>query len=210
MTTETLVTDGTTTETAASQTAEPAAATLLDAPQQQQETTTVETKPADAATSATTVPDAYEFAVPEGHELTDDIKAELTATAKERGMTQEAAQQMLNDRAAWADKFKAVQTDAMTKARTEWESASKQDKEFGGDKLAENLGVARKALDQFATPELRSLLNQSGLGNHPEVIRLLVRAGKAISEDRIVTGGSEPVARDAAPQAIYSKSQMNP
>jgi hypothetical protein len=73
---------------------------------------------------------------------------------------------------------------------------SKGDKEFGGDKLSENLGVAKKALDAFGTAELRSLLNQSGLGDHPEVIRFMYRAGKAISEDRFV-GGAPAVGKGA-------------
>jgi hypothetical protein len=68
--------------------------------------------------------------------------------------------------------------------------ASKQDKEFGGPALAENLSVAKKALDAFGTAELRTLLNESGLGNHPEIVRLFFRAGKAISEDRVVTGST--------------------
>ena len=65
-----------------------------------------------------------------------------------------------------------------------------QDKEFGGPALAENLSVAKKALDAFGTAELRTLLNESGLGNHPEIVRLFFRAGKAISEDRVVTGST--------------------
>jgi hypothetical protein len=67
-------------------------------------------------------------------------------------------------------------------------TSSKTDQEFGGEKLSENLSVAKKALDAFGTPELRKLLDDSGLGNHPEVIRMMYRAGKAISEDRFVGG----------------------
>jgi hypothetical protein len=72
--------------------------------------------------------------------------------------------------------------------------------------------VAKKALDAFGTAELRSLLNESGLGNHPEVIRFMFRAGKAISEDSMVTG-NKGEARPAGPRsfndladALYSTS----
>ena len=40
----------------------------------------------------------------------------------------------------------------------------------------------------FGTPELRDVLNMTGLGNHPEIIRAFYRAGKAISEDAFVSG----------------------
>ena len=69
-----------------------------------------------------------------------------------------------------------------------WAEQSQGDTEIGGDRLQENLGVARKALEMFGTPELRDVLNMTGLGNHPEIIRAFYRAGKAISEDAFVSG----------------------
>jgi hypothetical protein len=98
--------------------------------------------------------------------------------------------------------------------RNEWMQASQVDKEFGGDKLNENMAVAKKALDSFGTPELRTLLQQSGLGNNPEVIRFMYRAGKAISEDTFVSnsnGASSGKANagdfNAKAAALYSNQQ---
>jgi hypothetical protein len=193
--TETLVTDGTSTETVTDpQTTAAPSGNLLDVPNQQESkdpaAETTDPKPADAAKDEpAAVPESYEFTVPEGHTLTDEIRDELTALAKERGLSQEAAQQMLNDRAAWADKFKQANVKALDEARTVWAEETKKDKELGGDKLQENLGLARKALDKFGTPALRELLNESGLGNHPEVVRMLLKAGRAISDDVVVTTG---------------------
>jgi hypothetical protein len=97
---------------------------------------------------------------------------------------------------------------------TEWETASKSDKEFGGDKFDANLAVAKKALDAFGTPELRALLGPydpknnpkgTGLGNHPEIIRAFLKAGKAISEDKFVSGTRAPAAltNASAANALY-------
>jgi len=85
--------------------------------------------------------------------------------------------------------------------RNQWVEASTTDKEFGGEKLTENLSVAKKALDAFGSPELRTLLNESGLGNHPEIIRILYRAGKAISEDQMVSG-NKGTAKPAGPKSF--------
>ena len=49
-----------------------------------------------------------------------------------------------------------------------------------------------KAIETFGTPELRSLLDSTGMGNHPEVVRLALKIGKAISEDTIVRGRNTP------------------
>jgi hypothetical protein len=42
-----------------------------------------------------------------------------------------------------------------------------------------NLGLARQALQRFGDDELRQLLNRSGLGDHPAVLRAFARAGRA-------------------------------
>ena len=80
-----------------------------------------------------------------------------------------------------------------------WLDQAKADPEFGGDKLAENLAVAKKALDAFGSPELVKMLNESGLGNHPEIVRAFYRAGQKISSGSFVpSGAGAPQTRDAA------------
>ena len=91
----------------------------------------------------------------------------------------------------------AVQKAAHDKLVTEWTDAAKTDKEFGGDKLNENLAVAKKALETFGTPELTKLLNDTGLGNNPEVIRMLFRAGTKISQGSFVQGSQAPQSQNA-------------
>ena len=135
-------------------------------------------------------PEKYEFKAPEGKQLDAETVEAFSEVAKELNLTQDAAQKMLT---AMSDKLGARQAAQVDAVRSQWAESSKSDKEFGGDKITENLSVAKKALDTFGTAELRSLLNDSGLGNHPEVIRFMFRAGKAISEDRYVgpsTGSS--------------------
>ena len=85
-----------------------------------------------------------------------------------------------------APKLADRQAQQIAALREGWSESSKADNEFGGEKLAENLATAKKALDAFGSPELKQLLNESGLGNHPEVIRMMYRAGKSISEDTFV------------------------
>ena len=150
-------------------------------------------------------PEKYEFKVPEGVTLDANAQTAFSEVAKELNLTQEAAQKVL-------DKMGPViagrHAEALTQAKAQWVESSKTDKEFGGEKLAENLAVAKKALDTFGTPELRTLLNESGLGNHPELIRAFFRAGKAISEDKFVpaTGDGPKGAKDPA-KALYPNQQ---
>lgn len=148
-------------------------------------------------------PEKYEFAQPEGVEMDDAGLAAFSDFAKSMNMTQEAAQAMLDK---MAPAMAARQQQAIEATRQQWAESAKADKEFGGDHLTANLAVAKKALDAFGTPELRTLLNDSGLGNHPEIIRLMVRAGKAISEDTFVRGGTgaPPPSSKSAADRLYS------
>jgi hypothetical protein len=74
--------------------------------------------------------------------------------------------------------------------------------------LPENLAAAKMALDTFGTPELRTLLIETGLGDHPEMIRAFVRAGKAISEDTLAMGGKKPAgAGKSTAEILYDKNQ---
>jgi hypothetical protein len=132
-------------------------------------------------------PEKYEFTAPEGREYDPGVLTAYSEVAKELNLPQEAAQKMIDK---IAPLIEARQVEQVETIRTEWAEAAKADQEFGGDKLNENLAVAKKALDKFGSPELRTLLNDSGLGNNPEVIRFMYRAGKAISEDTFV-GGSK-------------------
>lgn len=200
MTTETLMTDSANTTAAASTTASEATPVVIapeakaDAPQQPSTETTEQTevKTDEAATPEKVAPESYEFTAPEGQQLDKEATDELAGIAKELKLSQEEAQKVADIGAKMAQKWGNQQAEAIQKAAAEWAASATADKEYGGEKLAESLSTAKKALDAFGTPELRSLLNDSRLGNHPEVIRFMVRAGKAISEDRMVTGGAGP------------------
>jgi hypothetical protein len=151
-------------------------------------------------------PEEYQFETPEGAELDEAVTEAYSEAAREAGLSQEAAQAMLDQVAPVMAQRTAERLET---ARNEWAEAAQTDKEFGGDKLQENLGVAKKAMDAFGTPELQDLLNESGLGNHPELIRAFYRAGKAVSEDQFVNGQTRG-AQGVDARSLYSKSNMNP
>ena len=150
-------------------------------------------------------PEKYEWAAPEGVTLDESILGSLSEVAKELNLPQAAAQKLVDKIAPVMAQRQVEQFEAL---RTEWRQASSSDQEFGGAKLTENMAVAKKALDAFGTPEFRQLLEQTGMGNHPELIRTFYRAGKAISEDGLVSGSAPKAPRDA--RSLFPASNMNP
>lgn len=164
---------------------------------------TVDPTAATPATTASTtdpkatepvVPESYELKMPDGVQLDSAAAEEFTAIAKELKLDQAAAQKLADIGAKMATR----QAEAHAQLVETWTEQVKTDKDIGGDKLDENLGVARKAIDTFGSPELKALLNSTGLGNHPEVVKLAFKVGKAISEDRFVTGAPKGAETDMA------------
>ena len=163
----------------------------------------------DAAEASTTparvAPESYEFKAAEGRELDSDVTSAFTEVARELNMPQDEAQKVIDKMAPVLEARTAKMLEAAT---TEWGNAAKTDKEFGGDKFDESLATAKSFLTEFGTPEITQLLNQSGLGNHPEVIRLFYRAGKALGPDRVITGQASTGAGNSIAQRMYPG--MNP
>lgn len=161
----------------------------------------------DDAKPTPKAPEQYEeFTAPEGVALDPALSGDLKTLAKDLDLTQEQAQKVADLGARQAQALVAKQTEALTAAATEWEAQARADTEYGGDAFEENLGVAKKAVDAFATPELKKLLNETRLGSHPEMIRFMVRAGKAISEDRFV-GGRPAAGKRSAEDRLYANTK---
>ena len=154
----------------------------------------IETKPTETLTPE---PIEYtDFTIPEGSVLDAGVLEDYKVAAKELGLDQAAAQKLIE--------FGAVaQAKALDKMNNEWINLTVSDKEFGGDKLHENLAIAKKARDAFATPELTALLESTKLGNHPEMIRAFYKIGKALSEDTLVSGSRAPATEQSAAEKLY-------
>ena len=169
-----------------------------------------ETSETDAPQGA---PDQYEFndTVADAPEVLDpEVLTAFGEVAKDLNLPQEDAQKVLDKVAPVIQERQAKE---LERVQAEWANDSKSDSEFGGEALTENIGVAKTALDTFGTDALKSLLQETGFGNHPEIIRFMYRAGKAISEDGYVgnsTGAnSQGIPKDfnGIANALYSNQQ---
>ena len=130
----------------------------------------------------------FEYEFPEGVELDGEVMDEFKELAKSNGLDNDAAKKFADLGAKMSQRWASKQADQILEVRNQWADQAKHDSEFGGDKLQESLSVAKKAMDTFGSGELNKLLEETGLGNHPEIIRAFVKAGKAISEDSLVKG----------------------
>lgn len=129
-------------------------------------------------------------------EIDKALLDEATPTFKELGLTNEQANKLAPLAVKVQERLLTQQADNFTALKTEWAKEAKADKDIGGAKWAETEALAARALDTFGAPSakdkdgnetnpFRILLNDTGLGNHPDMIRMFRAIGEKLGEDQI-------------------------
>lgn len=137
-------------------------------------------------------PESYaDFTVPDGMDINTGLLEKAQPIFKELGLSQIQSQQLVNMYATQIQAESQANSDSYNQTVKDWVDEAKGDSEIGGAAFDENVGLAKRGIDSFGTPKLVEVLNQTGLGNHPEFIRLFTRIGKTIKEDDPgATGGA--------------------
>jgi hypothetical protein len=89
--------------------------------------------------------------------------------------------------------------------KTEWKDQFLADPEIGGNRTMASVNAAQQFIRTHGgsdeqQAEFRALMETSGLGNHPAMIRILAKAGAAMSE-------GQPLAARAPAPVQLSKTQ---
>lgn len=136
-------------------------------------------------------PETYEaFTLADGFEVDQQALEAFSPVFKELGLTQEQAQGLVNLDIERQQRTIAAEQDQHDATLAQWEQEARDDKEVGGVAFDQNVATAKQALDAFGTPELTAYLDASGLGNHPEIIRVFNKFGREIGSDRLLALGS--------------------
>ena len=138
----------------------------------------------------TTPPDKYEFTVPDGSLLEPAAVERIAAYAKAQGLSQTQAQALVERESAAAAAIKEGQVALVEDKKGEWMETAKTDKEIGGDMFPKNAELAKRVVARYFTDAFKEALENTGLGNHPELMRGLVRIGKSMTEDQLVLPGA--------------------
>ena len=159
--------------------------------------------PSEAEPQAPAAPEAYDpFVDADGKPYDAELVKGFSDVARELNLSQENAQKVFGSVVPAAREY--LKQDLVRQA-TQWSEDAARDQEFGGEHFKANLGIAASAYNAYASDGLKQIVAQSGLGNHPEFIRLFYRVGKAMQQDKGVTGG---VSAPATPSRRYPNSDM--
>lgn len=160
-------------------------------------------KPDDKEQKQEGAPEKYEFTAGEGVELDTEALKDFEPVARDLNLTNEQAQKLVDAYPKILAGVQQRQAEAWQAQTEQWAADVKADKEIGGDKLTANLSAAQRVLDLFGTPELKTYLNDTGLGNHPDLVKAFVKIGKAMSEDGMVDGSNQ--GQRSAAEVLYGK-----
>ena len=133
-------------------------------------------------------PVEYEkFTIPEGLgiELAYDEKAfgEFAAIASELKLSQDQAQKIVNMYAQRQAAYAQEEQNKFDQMLMDWKGKIEKHHEFGGANLEKSISSVGRFIKIFGSPELVKVLNDTGLGNNPDIFAAFVKAGRAISED---------------------------
>lgn len=162
----------------------------------------------EAPAGAADVPEKYELAMPKGWTLDEEGLAELTPIMRELGATNKQVQAVADVYVRRASAARERQIAAERETVKGWREELKNDPEVGGEKFNENLAGVKKMLIKFGNEEFYNYLDDSGLGNYPPFVRVMVRLSKELADDSFVQGSGayadEPAA--AAAKMIFDRS----
>lgn len=170
---------------------------------QQQQTTTQESAPstlsgtttqppaevaADAGQSGSgsAEPLSFELALPQDSKVTKERVDEIAAFARERGLSPEVAQAIVDGEHKAVAAYEAGLATALESNRKVWLDDLKADKEFGGERYNETITLAKRAWDKYATDGLKQLC-KGALGDAKDLIVTFARIGRQEAEDQVIT-----------------------
>ena len=137
--------------------------------------------------SGSVVPEKYDLSLPENADLTGDYLEQVESYAKELGLSQEQAAQMVERDASLVAGYRDRVLAEHQQEVQGWTDQVKADADLGGINFESTVKHAQSAIERFGDDSFRKVLNESGYGNHPDFVRFVSKIGKAIAEDSTAT-----------------------
>ena len=142
----------------------------------------------EPAAEESTEGETLERVVPavEDYELADGLPRSLAVFANENDMTQSQLDNTIKELTNYTDAQRVAEQKFM------FEEGSKV-VESWGDKSQSNLSLIKRALDHHDPDgEVAQALDATGYGNHPVMLKFLLRMGESLQEGGFITSAATP------------------
>ncbi len=123
-----------------------------------------------------------DFTLPEGFTADDALLTDFRKEAAALSLPQAAAQTLVDLYTRSQQAAAAKITEDHTALQAQWLSESNALPELSGPTKGTTQVAIGRVMDEYGTPALREFLRTTGLGNHPELVRLVAKVGAALTE----------------------------
>lgn len=147
---------------------------------------------------------------PDDSPLSEEQFAELIEFAKAEGYSQKQTEKLIERQSVEATSLVEEQTKAVEQAHQKWIEQAKNDPEIGGNHFESSAENAKRVVDRFGTDEFKKELNRTGLGNHPELLRIFARIGKSMAEDTFDRAPASGAGKKDLVSIFYPESTNQP
>jgi hypothetical protein len=142
---------------------------------------------------------AFELAPPEGIEAGDPLFGHFQDFVRERGWSQDRAQEGM-------EIYQQIESQKEMARQQQAQRAEDELRSEYGAGFELNITRAQRAVQRLTRPEFSAFLDESGLGNHPEMIRHFVMLDRLAGEDRFIPpdlGGAAGPARNLDGSPVF-------
>lgn len=153
-----------------------------------------------------TVPENYDF---EGVQLKDytyleQDKAMVNDLGKSLGLTNEQARKLLE---TGGDVLISNMQAKLQQNVNTWKAQIASDPELGGNNYNTTRTNLARVIKRYASPEALAVLDRSGVGAHPAIVRMLNAMGRELGQEQRFVQGGQPAPHKQSPlRALYPNS----
>lgn len=129
----------------------------------------------------------YELTLDKDSPLSSDRFEKIAEYARLQGFTKEQAEELVKSQEDTVRSVLDTQQKELIAKSEKWVEDIRADKEIGQDNFNKSMEFAARAINKFATQELKETLNATRLGDYPELVRMMARVGAAMADDTFVS-----------------------
>ncbi len=166
------------------------------------------------------IPDTseYQLRMPDWVRLDAELLTSAVPLLKEAGISSDQAEKLVPFVTQVQERFQQTQLDYFSELRKSWNQEARADHETGGENWNETMRLAGVALRAGGAADMnhetRQVLNESGVGDHPAMIRLFRNIGRRLELMSRQTGISPRLsvidaARQAHQKGVYPNDPEN-
>lgn len=136
-----------------------------------------------------------EFELPEGYQISDENLGALRQYAADYGIDKAGAQELIDYHVSVLEQQQEAQMAGWEALKSDWANQARSDKALqdSAGNIDQSLSIAKKGVESLGGKELLEVLNMTGVGSHPAVIKAFKIVGENLEGGKIVSGsgGSE-------------------